>query len=120
MDNYENHRLSISPNAMKRSAVQATAEVLRKQFPALAHRIDALQTNAPLAKPATHIGGPETDCLSLVALSDTDVEAIFDALFELEGDYAGRTDYDERLLDDIASLVDRWNEIDQFRSGSNE
>ena len=114
MTNEAYRALCARPDVLPRPVLRATAVRLASAHPELASAVQRLLAGAPVAKPPPHVGGPETDHFS-IDLPDDQVDAVAEALFQLETDLAVADEPPPGALRTAADLADRWNAIGMFR-----
>ena len=106
MDDAEYRRLCSQPDVMRRTEIRATLTRLTKSRPDLAERLEALLQSAPIPKPPGHDAGADTDYLA-IHLTEDEIEAIVDALGDLESALALDGHHDQASA--AGMLLDRWN-----------
>ena len=115
MDDAEYAQRCARPDVMRRGDVRTTQSRLRQGRPDLAVRLERVLGSAAVAKPPRHTGGPESDFLPL-DLSVAELEAVADALFELEASLVEDEQAAPSAASTAAALHSQWRRAASARS----
>ena len=115
MDDAEYARLCAQPDVMRRPALRATHARLRRSHPELAQALEAVLVGRPVPKPVEHDGGPDSDFLFL-DLSDEEVDAITEAIGDMEASLAQDEATAGTELSTVTTLHDQWLKAESSRS----
>ncbi|MCA0912484.1 hypothetical protein [Marinobacter nauticus] len=110
MNQSEYRELAKAANALCRSVIEETIDVVRPAHPRIANKLQTIIERGPIEKPEKHEGGKETD-LFRVVLQEREVEAIVEVFGDLEVANVSSEGKTTSLAAHYADLLDLWSEV---------
>jgi|SRR5690606_3780705 len=110
MNQSEYRELAKAANALCRSVIEETIDVVRPAHPRIANKLQTIIERGPIEKPEKHEGGKDTDFFRVV-LQEREVEAIVEVFGDLEVANVSSEGKTTSLAAHYADLLDLWSEV---------
>lgn len=114
MDAANYKRICAQADVLPRGVVEATHRLVSQVDAVLAAKVRRILAVEPVPKPPRHLAGAHSDYLPIGVLPHREIEAVVEALGELE---AAAVASGNVRLTDVGGLLDAWNRA--MAGGSN-